>query len=216
MMSTFDSDDLGDPCYVLTEDGEFRLRKLRDHMRFLSRVAQPRTWGEEADGAPEIAMGELAVCLEFLAEQANRVVEAVSPSRQRNATQTAHMPEPDEAADGVQDAGDTGDEDFIYGVTLDQVDALNHLTALLSAHGDVVSATQTTAFVDHTVPVIGHAIFDGAQAVRDLVREVETQSLHRGKRSASGVREARATYGLAPALVSLLRAIVPGDAARLH
>jgi hypothetical protein len=116
----------------------------------------------------------------------------------------------------VPDADDTGDDDFSYGVTLDQVDALNHLTALLSAHGDVVSATQTTAFVDHTVPVIGHAIFDGAQAVRDLVREVETQSLHRDKRSASGVREARPTYGAVPAQVPLLWAPGLRDAARLH
>ncbi len=57
------------PGYYLPEGAQYRLQQLRDHMRFLARVAQPRTQAEERARQPDICMDELAVCLELLAEQ---------------------------------------------------------------------------------------------------------------------------------------------------
>ncbi|WP_429003101.1 XAC0095 family protein [Xanthomonas sacchari] len=54
------------PGYFLPEDSQFRLAKLRDHVRFLLRLAQPRTQAEERAAEPKVRMGELALCLEML------------------------------------------------------------------------------------------------------------------------------------------------------
>lgn len=205
-MSTFDSDDLGGPCYVLTEDGELRLWQLRDHMTFLSELAQPRTADEEADARPEVALGDIAVCLALLSEQVDQVLEAVSRAGRRKKNKT----------DGYE-AADTVDERFSFGLTMDQVDALNRLSALLSVHGDVVAASQNTEFVDHTLSVVGQAIFEGAQEVREIMREVEAAQSLRAKPSTTGVREERAVYGVVPVHVPLLlERVQPDYASRPH
>ena len=205
-MSTFDSDDRGGSCYLLTEDGQLRLRQLGDHMTFLSQLAQPRTADEEADARPEVAMGELAVCLELLSEQVDQVLEGVSWSGRRKKNKT-----------DAYAAADTVDERFSFGLTMDQVDALNRLSALLSAHGDVVSASETTEFVDHPLASLGQAIFESAQAVRDIMREVEADQSLRAKPSTTGVREERAVYGVAPVHVPLLlERVRPDYASRPH
>ncbi|WP_425481505.1 XAC0095 family protein, partial [Luteimonas suaedae] len=49
-MSKFNSDDLGMLGYFLPEDSQFRLKKLHDHMVFLSQLAQPRTHDEDETG----------------------------------------------------------------------------------------------------------------------------------------------------------------------
>ncbi|WP_425481499.1 XAC0095 family protein, partial [Luteimonas suaedae] len=36
--------------YFLPEDSQFRLKKLHDHMMFLSQLAQPRTHDEDETG----------------------------------------------------------------------------------------------------------------------------------------------------------------------
>jgi hypothetical protein len=53
------------------------LQQLRDHMRFLARLAQPRTQAEEQARQPAICMDELAFCLELLAEQVGQVLSDV-------------------------------------------------------------------------------------------------------------------------------------------
>ncbi|AZR32993.1 XAC0095 family protein [Xanthomonas vasicola] len=65
------------PGYYLPEGAQYRLQQLRDHMRFLARVAQPRTQAEERARQPDICMDELAVCLELLAEQLGGVLDDV-------------------------------------------------------------------------------------------------------------------------------------------
>ncbi|MBB4756982.1 hypothetical protein XarjCFBP7653_14890 [Xanthomonas arboricola] len=57
------------PGYYLPEGAQYRLQQLRDHMRFLARLAQPRTQAEEQARQPAICMDELAFCLELLADQ---------------------------------------------------------------------------------------------------------------------------------------------------
>ncbi|CAE6730873.1 XAC0095 family protein [Xanthomonas arboricola] len=65
------------PGYYLPEGAQYRLQQLRDHMRFLARLAQPRTQAEERARQPAICMDELAVCLELLATQVTHVLEEV-------------------------------------------------------------------------------------------------------------------------------------------
>ncbi|MCW2001942.1 hypothetical protein FHY30_000635 [Xanthomonas arboricola] len=57
------------PGYYLPEGAQYRLQQLRDHMRFLARLAQPRTQAEEQARQSAIRMDELAFCLELLADQ---------------------------------------------------------------------------------------------------------------------------------------------------
>ncbi|NZA26542.1 hypothetical protein H0E84_09100 [Luteimonas sp. SJ-92] len=78
-MSNRESNDQQVPGYFLPEDSQFRLKKLHDHMVFLSHLAQPRTHGEDETGwGPQISGDELAVCLEVLAAQAERVLDEVT------------------------------------------------------------------------------------------------------------------------------------------
>ncbi|MEA9660598.1 XAC0095 family protein [Xanthomonas campestris] len=65
------------PGYYLPESAQYRLQQLRDHMRFLARLAQPRTQAEEQARQPAICMDELAFCLELLAEQVGQVLSDV-------------------------------------------------------------------------------------------------------------------------------------------
>ncbi|WAT15648.1 XAC0095 family protein [Xanthomonas fragariae] len=80
------SDDVRDaqshPGYYLPEHAQYRLQQLRDHMRFLARLAQPRTLAEEQARQPAIRMDELACCLELLAEQITQALAQVQwPAR---------------------------------------------------------------------------------------------------------------------------------------
>ncbi|MFC3278203.1 XAC0095 family protein [Xanthomonas fragariae] len=63
--------------YYLPDGAQYRLQQLRDHMRFLARLAQPRTQAEEQLRQPAIRMDELACCLELLAEQLTQALAQV-------------------------------------------------------------------------------------------------------------------------------------------
>ncbi|MEA0761730.1 hypothetical protein VDP62_14310 [Xanthomonas campestris pv. campestris] len=70
------------PGYYLPEGAQYRLQQLRDHMRFLARLAQPRTQAEEQARQPAIRLDELACCLELLAEQVTQALAQVQwPAR---------------------------------------------------------------------------------------------------------------------------------------
>ena len=66
------------PGFYLSEESHHRLVRLKDHMHFLSRLAQPRTVAEERDRAPAVRMDELAFCLELLADQIDLVLDDLS------------------------------------------------------------------------------------------------------------------------------------------
>ncbi|WAT14143.1 XAC0095 family protein [Xanthomonas fragariae] len=68
----------GMPGYYLPDQAQHRLQKLCEHMRFLARMAQPRTRAEEQAPQPAIRMDELAICLELLADQVHLVLDEVS------------------------------------------------------------------------------------------------------------------------------------------
>ena len=94
------------PGYFLPEDSQFRLKKLRDYTEFLSRLAQPRTSDEAKECAPEVRMGELAVCLELLSEQVELVLEELSWPAERKAKAVEAK-----AAEADMDAEEEEDED---------------------------------------------------------------------------------------------------------
>jgi len=77
-----------------------------------------------------------------------------------------------------------------YSVTVAQLDALDRSLRMIAAHGDVLASVQAAELVPGTLPVIGQAIHDEAQAMRDILDQVE---LRRRR-----VEDAGAGYG-APA-----------------
>ena len=105
-MSNSAFNDLDTRGYFLPEDSQTRLKKLRDHMQFLTGLAQPRTWEEEQERAPEVSVGHLANCLELLAEQADLVLQEVSwPARREVA---ADAPDRDATAATSPESGRLG------------------------------------------------------------------------------------------------------------
>ncbi|NYE27078.1 hypothetical protein HDE78_000003 [Rhodanobacter sp. K2T2] len=191
-MSTFDANDRETRGYFLPENSQLRLQKLRDYAEFLSHIAQPRTPDAEHEGIPEINAEQVAICLEFLAEQLGFVLDNLSfPAyrSEREAEQGAYAKP--EAAEAMP--YDTG-ERYRFGITLDQVDTLNQLIDMIVAHGDVVTASHDTELADHTLSLLGHAIFNDARAVRDIIRQVESQQLNPTRSSHTHVSEEQGVY----------------------
>jgi hypothetical protein len=191
-MSKFDSGDLETMGYFLPEDSQLRLKKLREHAEFLSHLAQPRTADEEQEWIPEIRVGEVAICLELLAEQVGLVLDDLSWPAYRSEREAAlgADAEPEAAKEVPDDAG----ERYIFGATLEQVDTLNRLIGMIVAHGDVVIASDDAEFADHTLSLLGDAIFNDASTVREIMRQVESQRLGQARSSQTGVGEERALY----------------------
>ncbi|WP_407352754.1 XAC0095 family protein [Luteimonas sp. R10] len=221
-MSKYESEEMESTGYFLPEDGQFRLKKLHDHMVFLSHLAQPRTHDEEQEWVPEIRVGELAVCLELLAEQAGLVLEEVSwPAEREAEREPACATTEAEALEGeTPEAGAPGDEvpddeaveaeavegeadteaRFVFGVTLDQMDELDRRLDMITAHGDVVFSVEEADLAIGTLAMVGHAVFDDARAAKAIIEQVTSQRLNGSRRRRSGVREARAVYGAGAAL----------------
>lgn len=217
-MSTFDSDDLETMGYFLPEDSQFRLKKLREYLEFLSHLAQPRIADEEREGIPVIRPGEVAICLELLAEQVAQVLEELSwPADRREAAAAPGAGGEFEAEPNVVAATESADTDdtkpelagpamdeagkpYVSGVTLDQIDELARLGDILRAHGDVVTATDQADFADVTLSIMGDAILRDAERLRDIVHAIDNmQRLDGRRRSHADVREEAATYLVAPA-----------------
>jgi len=180
-------DDEDMPGYFLPEESQFRLAKLRDHVRFLVRLAQPRTPDEERAAEPKVRMGELAVCLELLADQVELVLDALSYPARR--TDTTHGTRP---AATVEVAPDVGGGAFR--VTLAQIDRLTLLAETVSAHARVVAAGDATARADQALPAVGDTLCDAANAMRALLLQIEHQPL--SEPTPNGVREERAVYAV--------------------
>ncbi len=189
-MSMLEANDAGVQGDCLPEDSRLRLKKLRDHVAFLSRLAQPRTSGDEQ--GPGVHVDGFAACLDLLAEQVDLVLEEMShaapPQVDADAAGRGHV-----AVMGAE-MSRAKDERFTFGITLDQVDALDRLIQTISAHGDVMAAGHAAELAGQTLPLIGQAICDGATAVRSILDEVEAQRLGRAPRPRTGVSETRGVY----------------------
>ncbi|WP_236621819.1 XAC0095 family protein [Luteimonas huabeiensis] len=216
-MSHRESNDPG--RYALPEDSRLRLQQLHGHIALLCRLARPHAWGGTPEGAPEIRMDELAACLSLWAEQAGRVLDDLArrPNVARAATTgdgdgAAAVPGSGAAGDGqhvatsfatgerrgdaaTAEAAHAGGAPFVFGVTLDQVDALARRVQTIAAHGDVVASAQEADLADATLPVLGQAIVEAAEAVRAILDAVERNRIGGGDRPRGGVREDRSAYG---------------------
>jgi hypothetical protein len=207
-MSTFDSDDLETIGYFLPEDSQFRLKKLREYLEFLSHLAQPRIADEEREGVPEIRVGEVAICLELLAEQIAQVLDELSWPAERGEKKEAcetdaeaeaadtEATAPDDAEPVMEDAGDR----HLFSVTLNQIDEINLLLENLRAHGNVVTCSDHAELSDATLSIMGDAIVRDAQKLRDIISNIyDEQRLEPPHGTKPGVREERATYLALPA-----------------
>lgn len=205
-MSTFDSDDPEATGYFLPEEGQHRLKKLREYVQFLSHLAQPRTAGEGQEWMPEVRAGEVAICLELLNEQLNLVLEDISWPAHRNEEAPALGSDAERAAERVFDSAEGR---YVFGLTLEQVDALHRLIDLISAHADLVTATRGADLAAPTLPVVGQAIFDGAGAVREIIRQTESQRLGQARGPQTGVGEEQAVYHAGRTRLAATRRAMP-------
>ncbi|WP_017911342.1 hypothetical protein [Xanthomonas sp. SHU 166] len=180
-----DDDDM--PGYFLPEDSQFRLAKLRDHVRFLVRLAQPRTQAEERAAEPKVRMGELALCLELLAEQVDLVLEVLSYPAQR--TDTTRGAWSDAAIQAATDAGSG-----TFRVTQQQIDRLTQLADTVSANARIVAAGDAAERAGQTLPEVGITICAAANDVRELLLQIAQQPLR--EPASNRVREERAVYAL--------------------
>jgi hypothetical protein len=192
------SNDVDVQGYALPQDGDQRLAKLGQCIRFLARLAQPasddplRTWTSRA------RRSELASGLQALAQQLDQ-----APREGWPASSTA-AEEDDMAAATEAGAGeDVQHEPLMFGMTMDQLDAMDRLIQLIRAHGDVVSAHRMADLATGTLAMVGHAIFDEATEVRRILDEVEDQRWLEAKRPRAEVGELRGTYSSGPAGVAV-------------
>jgi arylsulfatase A-like enzyme len=209
-MSTFDSDDLERTGYFLPEDSQFRLKKLREYLEFLSHLAQPRIADEEREGVPEIRPGEVAICLELLEEQIAQVLDELSwPAERRDRTAAceaaANAAACTEAAehDAAEPARDSAGNRLLFGVTLDQFDKIGRLLDSLRALGNVVTCSDHAELSDVTLSIMGDAIVRDVEELRDIVSDVNAQELQPPHGTKPGVREEWATYGAVPACLPM-------------
>jgi hypothetical protein len=147
----------------------------------------------------------VAVCLELLEEQLGQVLDELAWLAGRGERSAAREAGAETDAE-LQAAGPAMDEAgsrYVFGVTVDQIDAINLLIDMLRAHGDVVAASDAAEFADHTLSTVGNAIFSGAKKLREIVIDVEAQRLEGGRGSRTGVRDERGAYPVLSAGLSL-------------
>jgi len=132
----------------------------------------------------------VAICLELLAEQVGLVLDEMSWPAYRSESEAAA----EAGAEPAKEVPGDADERYRFGMTMEQIDTLNRLIDMIVAHGDVVIASDEAEFADHTLSVLGDAIFNDARAVRAIMRQVGSQRLNPARGSQTGVGEERATY----------------------
>jgi hypothetical protein len=195
------SNDLDMADGFLSKDGRQRLMLLGHRIKFLARLARPggedpvRKWTSQA------RQEELASGLEALAQQLNLVLGDVLPPGPRTKPAEASAAPGDASAPPPAPEDRPGADRFVFGMTMDQFDTLDRLIQLVTAHGDVVSATDMADFAEGTLTMVGHAIFDEGRAIGEILDEVEDQRLRElGAPPHSSVGEPRAVYAAGPAL----------------
>ena len=211
-MSEFDSDDLETTGYFLPEDSWLRLKKLHEYVEFLANLARPRAADERQEWTAEIRVGEVAICLELMAEQIELVLDELSWPAKRGeraaAPEVKAESEVEPKLAAATEAADTDDiepdmagpaadeprDPYVAGVTLGQIDELARLGDILRAHGDVVVATDQADFADATLSIMGDAILRDAERLRDIIRDVDCAQRLDETRPRTGVEEEHAVY----------------------
>lgn len=185
--------------YYLSVDAQFRLERLRVFMRFIARLAEPRT---SEDDPPQLDWQELQFCMEQLAEQIDSVMEVLDWPARRNAADrtdedatSASAGQGEDAPAAISFGQCTDGEPFVFGLTTDQADALGRLLQTIAAHGDVIASDHADDLADDTLSTLGLAISEGADDARVLLDQIETQRLGVASRPIRGVEEPRPRYG---------------------
>lgn len=201
-MSTHETQVFHDAQAPLDKDGRLPLARLSAHLRLLAGLAQRRAEDGAGDGLADGSGGELADSLQWLADRVDRMLREASPgaSQAENSDRGAYEVASDEDEDDDDDAeaeeeGDAEAGDFLFGVTLDQIDTLNRLVHAITAHGDVVAASDMAEYADGTLAQMGYTVFDAGLEVRAVLEAVASQRL-REQAPLGRVREPRAVYGV--------------------
>lgn len=84
---------------------------------------------------------------------------------------------PEPAADPVAAAGPQPAARLVFGLTLDQLDALCALVRGISAHGDVVAQCGTDALDRESLPALGEATYTAGRTARRILDAIGEQRL---------------------------------------
>lgn len=190
--------DSGIPADGTPEVLQRRLAMLEAHLKWLLRLVQPHAEDPVRKWTSQARQQELAAGLESAAEQLGLVLDDVLQPSQRIATASGPVASestpparaPDDAVRAPQG------EPFVFGVTMDQIDTLDRLVRMITAHGDVVSADDMADFAEGTLVMVGHAIFNGTLELRDVLDQVQDQRLLEPGSPRPLVGEARAVYAV--------------------
>lgn len=188
--------------FYLVEDARPHLERLSASLGRLRRLTRPVAMGDQP---PSPDWEQWSSGLDRLAEQVGQLLGAPSGSARRtvqtddpeaSGDASVSLREPRDAQAGVlPETGYQRNADpVVFGLTMDQFDALDRLMQTIQAHGDVVSASGGADFAQGTLPMVGHAIFDGAMAVREILDQVEMQTLPAPTHRPAGVAENRVVY----------------------
>lgn len=195
-MATRETDHLDDLGHWLSRENRTQLARLSDQIKCLAREMKAPAEGESQEDVPGMPTDEWVGRLEALAEQLDGVLlpsQVSSPARRETATDA----EDESVGTVVSETIYAHADRYVVGVTLDQVDAFDRLIQAMAAQGDVVASSDTTELATHTLPVLGHAICEAADAARGLLDRVETQRLGAAPRVRHGMGETRGVYGAA-------------------
>ena len=188
-------DDEDTQDYPLPEDSQQLLRMLATHLDFLTRLAQPGSADPLQKWTSQARQQELASGLRALSVQVEQRLGKVVPSPAFAEEQAAASTD-----DGSHAYDAPASEPLVLGMTMDQFDRLDRLLRLLAAHGDAVSANGATDFAEGTLSMLGHAIFDGALVVREILDEIEQQRLPALDGMPRSVKDERAHYAVGPSI----------------
>ncbi|MEN5062426.1 hypothetical protein [Luteimonas sp. TWI1416] len=135
-------------------------------------------------------------------DESDEVADAPATSTAYASADASTVAEPELGFEGqvaaVDAAGrwvDPGGDRLVFGMSVDQADALGELIQTIAAHADVIASSEDNALADATLPALGQAITGGADALRALMDTVENQMIVPPTKCSS-VREPRATYGV--------------------
>lgn len=202
---TFDDQGAGD---FLRENSGLLLRQVRNHIHFVARRAQSRAAAGTTDAAPTVGMAEVMSCLDQLSEQLDLLLKNANfygrtghplmvdiadiPAAHSDAS--GEEEEEEEASSSEQQEDEEGDDvpasparhgtyaqRLVFGVTLAQIDALQQLMAGIKAYADAVFADGMADFAPGTLATLGCTIFDRANDVSEILREINAQSLQQGR-----------------------------------
>ncbi len=59
----------------------------------------------------------------------------------------------------------------VFCLTLDQIDRLDRLLRTIAAHGDVIAVSARDGLAAQTLPTLGEAIYEAAQAACEILEQ---------------------------------------------